>query len=153
MGAEFVTVGKTNEIPAGNLVAFDVRGTPVAVANVGGTYYAFDDTKQGTAAARNMCGRRLAYDEVHWFWSDQYDANFQYAGYHTSVEQMVVRGQLDSSSFLACYVNQGRIDAAVGLNRARDVRRVMPLIKSRQGVSLEALQDESVDLRSLHEGT
>jgi nitrite reductase/ring-hydroxylating ferredoxin subunit len=44
MGAEFVTVGKTNEIPAGNLMAFDVRGTPVAVANVGGTYYAFDDT-------------------------------------------------------------------------------------------------------------
>jgi 3-phenylpropionate/trans-cinnamate dioxygenase ferredoxin reductase component len=109
--------------------------------------------KQGAAAARNMCGRRLAYDEVHWFWSDQYDANFQYAGYHTSVEQMVVRGRLDSSSFLACYVNQGRIDAAVGLNRARDVRRVMPLIKSRQAVSLEALQDESVDLRSLHEGT
>ena len=47
-------------------------------------------------------------------------------------------------------VNDGRIDAAVGLNRARDVRRVMPLIKSRRVVDLEQLVDEGVDLRSLH---
>ena len=43
-----------------------------------------------------------------------------------------MRGRLDSDSYLACYVNDGRIDAAVGLNRAKDVRRVMPLIKARR---------------------
>jgi nitrite reductase/ring-hydroxylating ferredoxin subunit len=41
--AEFVTTVKTSEIPAGGVRAFDVRGTRIAVANVGGTYYAFDD--------------------------------------------------------------------------------------------------------------
>ena len=41
--------------------------------------------KQGAAAARNMLGKRIAYDEIHWFWSDQYDANLQYAGFHTTV--------------------------------------------------------------------
>jgi hypothetical protein len=61
-----------------------------------------------------------------------------------------MRGSLDSRSYLACYVNDGRIDAAVGLNRAKDVRRVMPLIKSRRAVELEQLRDASVDLRSLH---
>ena len=106
--------------------------------------------KQGAAAARNMLGKRIAYDEIHWFWSDQYDANLQYAGFHTKWEQLVVRGRLDSGSFLACYVNDGRIDAAVGLNRAKDVRRVMPLIKARRGVNLDQLRDESVDLRALH---
>ncbi len=106
--------------------------------------------KQGAAAARNMLGKRVAYDEVHWFWSDQYDANLQYAGFHTKWEQLVVRGRLDSGSFLACYVNEGRIDAAVGLNRAKDVRRVMPLIKARQTVDLDQLRDEGVDLRSMH---
>ena len=106
--------------------------------------------KQGAAAARNMLGTRVAYDDVHWFWSDQYDANLQYVGFHTTWEQLVVRGQLDSSSFLACYVNEGRIDAAVGLNRAKDVRRIMPLIKARRPVNLDHIRDESVDLRSLH---
>ena len=106
--------------------------------------------KQGAAAARNMLGRRIPYDEIHWFWSDQYDANLQYAGFHTEWEQLVVRGRLDSGSYLACYVNEGRIDAAVGLNRAKDVRRVMPLIQSRRAVNLDQLRDETVDLRSLH---
>jgi 3-phenylpropionate/trans-cinnamate dioxygenase ferredoxin reductase subunit len=106
--------------------------------------------KQGVAAARNMLGKRVPYDEVHWFWSDQYDANLQYAGFHTTWEQLIVRGRLDSGSYLACYVNQGRIDAAVALNRAKDLRRVMPLIKSRRAVNLDHLQDEGVDLRTLH---
>ena len=44
MAAEFVTAIKTPEIPVGRLSAVDVRGTRIAVTNVGGTYYAFDDT-------------------------------------------------------------------------------------------------------------
>src|SRR5712692_7033915 len=44
-----------------------------------------------------MLGKRIAYD-----------ANLQYAGFHTKWEQLVVRGRLDSDSYLACYVNDGR---------------------------------------------
>jgi 3-phenylpropionate/trans-cinnamate dioxygenase ferredoxin reductase subunit len=105
--------------------------------------------KQGPAAARNMLGRSEAYDEVPWFWSDQYDANFQYAGFHTKWEQLVIRGRIDSNSFLACYVNDRRIDAVVGLNRAREVHRAIPLIKARQVLNLEQLRDERNDLSSL----
>ena len=105
--------------------------------------------KQGAAAARNMLGRRVVYDDVHWFWSDQYDANLQYAGFHTQWQQLVIRGNMDSGSYLACYVNDGRVDAVVGFNRGKDVRRVMPLIKSRRAVDLEQLRDEGVDLRSV----
>jgi 3-phenylpropionate/trans-cinnamate dioxygenase ferredoxin component len=43
MATEFVTATKTSEIPAGSVTAVDVRGMRIAVANVGGTYYAFDD--------------------------------------------------------------------------------------------------------------
>ena len=107
--------------------------------------------KQGAAAARNMRGKRIAYDEIHWFWSDQYDANLQYAGFHMKWEQLVVRGHLDSRSYLACYVNGGRIDAAVGLNRAKDVRRIMPLIKSRRAVDLD--QGRSGSLLALRAST
>ena len=105
--------------------------------------------KQGAAAARNMLGKHVPYDEVPWFWSDQYDTNLQYAGFHTKWDQLILRGRVDSGSFLACYINDGRLDAVVGFNRGKDVRRAMSLIKERRAVSLEALADESVDLRSL----
>ena len=105
--------------------------------------------KQGATAARNMLGQRVRYDEIPWFWSDQYDANLQYAGFHTKWDQLILRCRVDSGSFLACYLNDGRIDAAVGFNRGRDVRRAMTLIKERRSVNREELADESVDLRSV----
>jgi len=37
-----------------------------------------------------------------------------------------------------------------GLNRAKDVRRAIPLIKARRKLNLGQLQDESIDLRSLN---
>ena len=42
--AEFVTVAKASDLAEGELQRFDVGGTPVAVANVGGTLYAFGNT-------------------------------------------------------------------------------------------------------------
>jgi nitrite reductase/ring-hydroxylating ferredoxin subunit len=42
--ADFVTVAKADEIPEGEVRAFDVNGEAVAVANVGGSFYAFGDT-------------------------------------------------------------------------------------------------------------
>lgn len=43
MATEFVTAIKTSDVPADGITAVDVRGTRIAVAHVGGTYYAFDD--------------------------------------------------------------------------------------------------------------
>lgn len=43
MAEKVVTVGKADQVRTGQLVAFDVDGRRVAVANVGGRYYAFDD--------------------------------------------------------------------------------------------------------------
>ncbi len=103
--------------------------------------------KQGTVAARNMVGERVAYDDVHWFWSDQYETTLQYAGFHTTWDELVIRGDVASGSYLACYLNSGRIDAVVGLNRPKDVRRMMPLIRARSEVNDDELRDERVQPR------
>ncbi|HEX6215246.1 MAG TPA: FAD-dependent oxidoreductase [Vicinamibacterales bacterium] len=105
--------------------------------------------RQGDNAARNMLGERIPYDDIPWFWSDQYDANIQYAGHHTSYDELIVRGQLDGGSYAAFYLNKGVLDAVVGLNNARDVRRAIPLIKARRPVDPDQLRDENVDLRSM----
>ena len=96
-----------------------------------------------------MLGERIAYDDIPWFWSDQYDANIQYAGHHTSYEELILRGQLDGGSYAAFYMNGCIIDAVVGVNNAKDVRRAMPLIKARRPVDADQLRDERVDLRAL----
>ena len=41
---EFITAAKAGEVPEGDMAAFDVAGTVLAVADVGGTLYAFGNT-------------------------------------------------------------------------------------------------------------
>jgi 3-phenylpropionate/trans-cinnamate dioxygenase ferredoxin reductase subunit len=104
---------------------------------------------QGQAAARNMLGQAQAYAEVHWFWSDQYDYNIQYAGFHGEWDEFVVRGSLEQRDFVGFYLQNQRIGAAVAINRPKDVRLAMPLIQAKTPVEAKDLADESVKLRSL----
>ncbi len=110
---------------------------------------------QGQAAARSMLGKlEQPYADVPWFWSDQYEYNIQYAGFHSQWDQFVVRGDLAQRDFVGFYLKDQRINAAVamsagGSNRGKDVRLAMRLIEAQTQVSASDLADETVKLRSL----
>jgi 3-phenylpropionate/trans-cinnamate dioxygenase ferredoxin reductase component len=105
--------------------------------------------EHGAAAARSMLGTGEPYAEVHWFWSDQYDANIQYAGHHREWDELVVRGSLEERSFVAFYLADGLVDAAVAVNSGRDLRRAQAVIRARVPVEPGKLRDPEVDLREL----
>jgi 3-phenylpropionate/trans-cinnamate dioxygenase ferredoxin reductase subunit len=105
--------------------------------------------KQGAAAARNMMGKDQPFDDPHWFWSDQYDHNLQYVGFVTEWDDLVVRGSMEDRAFVAFYIKDGLVRAAVGLNRGKDVRRSAGLIRARRPVGAALLRDEDVDLKRL----
>jgi 3-phenylpropionate/trans-cinnamate dioxygenase ferredoxin reductase component len=105
--------------------------------------------KQGPAAARNMLDKDEPYDEVPWFWSDQYEHNLQYAGFHTEWDELVVRGSIEERNFVAFYRKDRRVLAAVAVNRGRDLRRSIPLIKAREPIDAAKLCDLNIDLREL----
>ena len=105
--------------------------------------------RQGEAAALSMLGRGAPYDEVHWFWSDQYDANLQYAGFHGPWDELVVRGSLEERSFVAFYLREGRVQAAAALNRGKDLRRAIALVRAGAAPDPAALRDPDTDLRTL----
>jgi 3-phenylpropionate/trans-cinnamate dioxygenase ferredoxin reductase subunit len=109
--------------------------------------------KQGPAAARSMMGKGEPYDDIPWFWSDQYDLNLQYAGFHTEWDELVVRGNMEERNFVAFYRKDSRVLATVAINRGRDLRRSMQLIKAQRPVDATKLRDPDVDLRELLSAT
>jgi 3-phenylpropionate/trans-cinnamate dioxygenase ferredoxin reductase subunit len=110
----------------------------------------FDNAlKMGSHVAGSMLGQAEPYEDPHWFWSDQYDVNLQYAGFATEWDQVVTRGSLEDRDGVAFYLNEGVLLAALGLNRGKDVRRSMKLISARARPDPAALQDEDTDLRTL----
>jgi 3-phenylpropionate/trans-cinnamate dioxygenase ferredoxin reductase component len=108
----------------------------------------FDNAiKMGAAAARSMLGSEEAFDDPHWFWSDQYDVNLQYAGFAKRWDDVVIRGSTEDREFVAFYMHEGMLLAALGMNRGRDVRRAMKIIGSHPDPA--RLRDEETDLRTL----
>jgi 3-phenylpropionate/trans-cinnamate dioxygenase ferredoxin reductase subunit len=105
--------------------------------------------EQGPAAARNMLEEYEPYEEIPWFWSDQYEHNLQYAGFHTEWDELVVRGSLEERNFVAFYRKDGQVLAAVAVNRGKDLRRSIPLIKAQEPIGAAKLCDLDVDLRTL----
>jgi 3-phenylpropionate/trans-cinnamate dioxygenase ferredoxin reductase subunit len=105
--------------------------------------------KMGAAAAKNMMGAGVAFDDPHWFWSDQYDYNLQYVGFAEEWDELIVRGNLEERNFVGFYVKAGVVQAAVGINRGRDVRRAAGLIKAQKPIDPASLRDEDVDLKKL----
>jgi 3-phenylpropionate/trans-cinnamate dioxygenase ferredoxin reductase subunit len=103
----------------------------------------------GATAARSILGTAEPYAPAYWFWSDQYDVNLQMTGLPGRWEELVVRGSLEERSLVAFYLAGGRVQAAAGLNRGRDVRRAMRLVETQATVPPDLLRDESVDLREI----
>jgi 3-phenylpropionate/trans-cinnamate dioxygenase ferredoxin reductase subunit len=110
----------------------------------------FDNAlKMGAHVAGTMLGGDEPFADPHWFWSDQYDVNLQYAGFAMTWDKVVTRGSLEERDGVAFYLNEGVLLAALGLNRGKDVRRAMKLIAARATPDERALADETVDLRTL----
>ncbi len=104
---------------------------------------------QGPAAARSMLGRDEPFQEVPWFWSDQYDVNLQMLGHPSADAERIVRGDLGSRDFVALYVRGDWLIAAVAMNRGKDISAARRLIERRVAVERERLADEDVALREL----
>jgi 3-phenylpropionate/trans-cinnamate dioxygenase ferredoxin reductase subunit len=110
----------------------------------------FDNAQlQGVAAAKSMLGKGEPYAPVPFFWSDQYDVTFQHVGYAGGEDEVVLRGSAGSGSWCAFYLRQGRLVAAFGANRFREIAAARQLIARRARVDARQLADESVDLRQL----
>lgn len=105
--------------------------------------------RQGAHAAKSMLGSEEPYADLHWFWSDQYDANIQYAGHHREWDSLVIRGSIPDRSFLAFYMKDGLVEAIAALNRGKELRRGMGIVKARKPVDETTLADEAVDLKTL----
>lgn len=110
----------------------------------------FDNAaRQAMVAARNMMGERVEYADVHWFWSDQYDLNLQFAGHAGDWDRVVIRGVLEERDFSAFYMKGDRVVAAFAMDRGGDIMMAKTMIADGKPIADAALADEDIDLETL----
>ncbi|MFN0027996.1 MAG: NAD(P)/FAD-dependent oxidoreductase [Acidimicrobiales bacterium] len=88
----------------------------------------------GSFVARRLLGGdqwdpEQVFAPVPWFWSDQYDRKLQMAGRATHHDRFVIAGgTTEERRFVALYGRAGRLVAAFGMNRPRQIVQCRTLI-------------------------
>ncbi len=90
--------------------------------------------EQGVVAARNLVagrGQAEEYAPVPYFWSDQYEVKIQMIGFPSpDAEVVVVDGSVDEGRFVALYGQHGRLSAALGFSRPRQLMGYRALLEA-----------------------
>jgi 3-phenylpropionate/trans-cinnamate dioxygenase ferredoxin reductase subunit len=100
-----------------------------------------------------LAGLERPFQEVPWFWSDQYALNLQYVGAALPWDETVVRGRFGEPPFTVFYLEQGRLRAAAGVDDGRTVSRARRLLAAGTEPAADLLRqvlaDPAADLRAL----
>jgi 3-phenylpropionate/trans-cinnamate dioxygenase ferredoxin reductase subunit len=130
---------------AGDICEYDsvVHGRPLRVEHWDVAF------NQGKAAALNMLGRDVPYEEIPYFFSDLADwSSMEYVGPGSG--EPVIRGSLDSGDFTAFYVGDGgAVTAALAVGRSDDLEHARRFIRERSAPDRAELADPDADLVEL----
>lgn len=107
---------------------------------------AIDQAKHITLA---IMGRPKPYQEVPWFWSDQYDLKLQIAGLGRADDLRVVRGHLAERSFAVFFLRQGVLMAVEAVNAAPEYMMGRRLIAQGARPDPKRLADKTVSMKEM----
>lgn len=106
---------------------------------------------QAECVAAAICGQPRAYEDVPWFWTDQFDVKLQMAGLSGGYDCSVTRGDPESRKFSVFYFRGKRLVAVDSINRPADHIAARKLLAARSRLTPEQAADESVDLKSANQ--
>ncbi|MET9251554.1 FAD-dependent oxidoreductase [Nonomuraea sp. NPDC003709] len=106
---------------------------------------------QPAVAARAMLGRQAAYDELPYFYTDQYDLGMEYVGHVPPglAHDVVIRGDLAEREFLAFWLRNDTVIAAMNVNIWDQSDELKALVRAASPLDRAALADSATPLRRL----
>lgn len=104
---------------------------------------------QAKIAAQSLLGRSVPYQDLPWFWSDQYDVKLQMVGLSQAHDRQVLRGDPATGAWSVYYFKDKVLLGVDSINRPADHMLVRKLMTSGVLVSPEAVSDPALDLKTL----
>jgi 3-phenylpropionate/trans-cinnamate dioxygenase ferredoxin reductase component len=133
-----------NVYAAGDICEYDspVHGKPMRIEHWDVAF------NQGKTAAFNMLGRGLEHTVVPYFFSDLADwVSMEYVGPGSG--EPVIRGSMEEGEFIAFYVDEGQVKAALSVGRSDDLECARSFISERTRIDPSVLSDPGADLAAL----
>jgi 3-phenylpropionate/trans-cinnamate dioxygenase ferredoxin reductase subunit len=101
----------------------------------------------GPAAARSMLGQPVTYDRLPYFYTDQYELGMEYSGLGGADLRVVTRGKPEDGEFIAFWLHDGRVQAAMNVNVWDVTADLQEIVRSELPADVDRLTDLDVPLR------
>jgi 3-phenylpropionate/trans-cinnamate dioxygenase ferredoxin reductase subunit len=108
--------------------------------------------QQGKYVGGAMLGEQEPHRAIPYFFSDLADwASLEYVGPAQDWDEVVFRGERDSGEFSAWYLKEGKVAAALSVERSEDLAHARTLIENGADVSVQrdALADPDSELEAI----
>ncbi len=106
--------------------------------------------KQPAVAVAGMLGNPGVYDELPYFYTDQYDLGMEYVGHAPDYEAVVFRGDVDGREYTSFWLDKkDRVLAGMNVNIWEGLDDIKALIRSGAKIDRQKLADPTVPLAQL----
>lgn len=105
--------------------------------------------EQAKSVAAGISGNRNPYQQVPWFWSDQYDLKLQIAGISQNHDHRIVRGFPEEEKFAVFYLKNNRLIAVDAINSPQEFTIGKKLIASKAKIAFELIKKRDFNLKEL----
>lgn len=103
--------------------------------------------KQPAVAAAGMLGKRAEYDELPYFFTDQYDLGMEYVGHAPEYQRVVFRGDVAGREFVTFWLDaDNHVLAGMNVNVWDVLDDVKALIRSAEPVDPDRIADPAQPL-------
>ncbi|MEC7735283.1 MAG: FAD-dependent oxidoreductase, partial [Pseudomonadota bacterium] len=105
--------------------------------------------EQGKTVASSIMDKKEPYNQIPWFWSDQYDLKLQIAGLCIDYDDIIVRGNSDNRSFAVFYMKNNYMIASDCINRPGEHMMSRKIISDKIIVDQNRLSDDSIPIKEV----
>jgi len=107
--------------------------------------------EQAKSIAASIAGSHKPYQEVPWFWSDQYNIKLQIAGISQDHDHRVIRGFPEEEKFAVFYQKEKRLIAVDAINSPKEFMVGKKWIAMQAKIPFELIRNVDVDLKKIVE--
>ncbi len=104
---------------------------------------------QAKVVASNLTNIKTSYNEVPWFWSDQFDLKLQIAGISEGYDKTIIRTKEKQKSFSCLYLKDDVLIAVDSINDPKDFIQSKKLIMNKVKLDLEKSKDVNAELKDM----
>ena len=105
--------------------------------------------EQSKTVAYSIMNNRVAYNQVPWFWSDQYDHKLQIVGLSGEHDEVLIRGQQEEQKFMLFYLKEEKLIAVDAINNPKEFLICRKLVENKVKISSDDILNQSKNLNDL----